>query len=221
MENRKLRAVLILVSILVVFCLLTGSRLGCQNATIIAAPSVGRPSARIPPSHPITSATNSPPSGTARPAVVLGKEEWKHVRASINGLPESRAESIGYERAETTTMISFPSGWTLSIDNGTGSIVEPPGLPHFNSAALSATTWDDMKTNGSIAAFERGSGEASDGRARRFRLDETRRVADRDFVAWRLVDEPPAKDGSFLRLVYWLDARTGTILISGEEINEP
>lgn len=222
MNKRRLKTVLILVFILVVICLLTGWRLGCQNAKMIMAPSDGRLPQRIPPPHPIASAMpNSPPAGTAVPAVVLGREEWKHVRASIYGLPESSAETIGYERRETTTTVSFPSGWSFSIDNGTGRIVEPPGLPPFNPAALSATTWNDLKTNGSIEASERDPGDASGERTRRFKLDETRRVADRDFVAWRLVDEPGATDGSFLRLVYWLDARTGTILFSGEEINEP
>ena len=52
-------------------------------------------------------------------------------------------------------------------------------------------------------------------------IDEIRRVYDKAFVAWRLVANPPTDDGSFLRLVFWIDLRTNAIVFKGVEISEP
>jgi hypothetical protein len=51
-------------------------------------------------------------------------------------------------------------------------------------------------------------------------LDEIRRVGDKAFVAWRLVETPPPDEDGFIRSVFWVDVRSRKIVYEGNEIHE-
>ena len=105
------------------------------------------------------------------------------------------------------------------------AVLVPRDLPALSNEELVDMTWRAFVANDGLERWRNTYRRvAEDGTVRSslsdVKLDEIRRVGDKAFVAWRLVESPPAEDGSFLRHVYWVDVRSRKIVIDGEEINE-
>lgn len=174
--------------------------------------------------HPVVPDPGLPDAGTNTLRAVLGQSEEWHVYNAVCGLYLGAPERIPYERTGDTTVLHFPSDWDIRIDNATGAILEPTGLPPLSERELSDLTWAEISRERGVERWMEiiSISAASAGKSRRltgFRLDEIRFVGDKAFVAWRLMDNPPSADG-FLRLTYWVDRRTKRIVHSGTEVHE-
>lgn len=166
-----------------------------------------------------------PSLGKASLRAIFGwKAEW-HIHNSVCGFVSNPSEEVAYERQSGKTKVSFSSGWTIMVDDATGTILVPRDLPALSDEELVDMTWRAFVANDGLERWRNIYRRvAEDGTVRSslsdVKLDEIRRVGDKAFVAWRLVESPPAEDGSFLRHVYWVDIRSRKIVIDGEEINE-
>lgn len=174
--------------------------------------------------HPVVPDPGLPDVGTNTLRAVLGQSEEWYVYNAVCGLYLGSPERIPYERTGDTTVLHFPSDWDVRIDNATGAILEPTGLPPLSERELSDLTWAEISRERGVERWMEviSTSAASAGKRRRltgFRLDEIRFVGDKAFVAWRLMDDPPSADG-FLRLTYWVDRRTKRIVHSGTEVHE-
>lgn len=165
-----------------------------------------------------------PGSGTNTLRAILGQSEAWHVYNSVCGMYTGSPKTLPYERTDDATILHFPQDWEVRIDNATGAILEPPGLPPLSVEEMSDLTWAELSRDGGVERWMQTIATASayggkicslDG----FRLDEIRFVGDKAFVGWRILKDPPSTDG-FIRLTFWIDRRTKRIVHSGTEIHE-
>lgn len=159
---------------------------------------------------------NAPPSGTASLREILGPEEWSHVFNSLNGICGNDG-NVAFERKDGQTFLTFENGLEIVIDDETGTILEPPGLPVVSDGELADLTWKTMQSTGEIEKWRTSFRQLDENgaivrRLSEIRLDEVLRVADKAFVAWRLVAVPPSENGSITRLVFWIDIRSKTVV---------
>ena len=175
--------------------------------------------------HPVEPEnTTLPPSGKATLRSLLGwKEEW-HIHNSVSGFIPNPTE-VTYIKAAGKTRLTFSSGWAIEVDDKTGSIIVPSGLPTISDEALVDMTWRALVANEGLERYRKAyRRKAEDGTVIRelvdVRLDEIRRVGDKAFVAWKLVESPPPDEDGFIRPVFWIDVRTGKIVHQGMEIHE-
>ncbi len=165
-----------------------------------------------------------PGSGTNTLRSILGQSEAWHVYNSVCGMYTGSPETLPYERTDDATILHFPQDWEVRIDNATGAILEPPGLPPLSVEEMSDLTWAELSRDGGVERWMQTIATASayGGKICRldgFRLDEIRFVGDKAFVGWRILKDPPSTDG-FIRLTFWIDRRTKRIVHSGTEIHE-
>lgn len=165
-----------------------------------------------------------PSSGTNTLRAILGQSEEWHVFNSVCDMYTGSPETLPYERTDDVTILHFPQEWEVWIDNATGAILEPPGLPPLSVEEMSDLTWEELSRDDGIERWTRTVATASayGGRIARldgFRLDEIRFVGDKAFVGWRILQDPPSTDG-FIRLTFWIDRRTKRIVHSGMEVHE-
>ena len=159
---------------------------------------------------------NDLPSGTASLREILGPEEWSHVFNSLNGICGNDG-NVAFKRKDGQTFLTFENGLEIVIDDATGTILEPPGLPVVPNGELADLTWKTMQSTGEIEKWRTSFRQLDENgaivrRLSEIRLDELLRVADKAFVAWRLVAAPSSENGSITRLVFWVDIRSKTVV---------
>lgn len=164
-----------------------------------------------------------PMSGTNYLGNILGPGESRYVFNSLNGICGDD-RNVAYERRNGQTALTFETGLEIVVDDITGSILTPLGLPCVSDATLADLTWSRMEESGDIARWRARFQKTDENgavlrRLAEIRLDEIYRVADKAFVAWRLVDSPTPEDGFFVRLVHWVDIPSGEIVFASEEYN--
>ena len=168
--------------------------------------------------------TTLPLSGKTTLRSLLGwKEEW-HVHNSVSGFIPNPTE-VTYIRAAGRTKLTFSSGWAIEVDDKTGAIIVPSGLPTLSDKTLVDMTWRAFVANEGLERWRNAYRRiAENGTVLRelvdVRLDEIRRVGDKAFVAWKLVESPPPDEDGFIRPVFWVDVRTAKIVHQGMEIHE-
>ena len=166
-----------------------------------------------------------PPFGKSTLRAIFGwKEEW-HIRNSICGFVQNPKEIVSYEKKAGKTKVTFDSGWAIEINDATGQILVPPGLPPLSDNELADMTWRAFSANDGLERWRNVYRQvADDGTVLRelsdVILDEIRRVGDKAFVAWRLVETPPPDEDGFIRSVFWVDVRSRKIVYEGNEIHE-
>ena len=97
---------------------------------------------RIGEPHPVEPENSSlPPFGKSTLRAIFGwKEEW-HIRNSICGFVQNPKEIVSYEKKAGKTKVTFDSGWAIEINDATGQILVPPGLPPLSDNELADMTW--------------------------------------------------------------------------------
>lgn len=179
--------------------------------------SIARP-APVQPDNP-----NLTLSGTGPLRLVLGEMEYAYVSGALDGICGDD-ENVAFEREGGRTALTFKNGLRIIVDDITGEIQMPPGLPAVSDAELADLTWARMESSGAIAKW-RSRYQETDGngiisrRLSEIRLDEVFRVSDKAFVAWRLLPDPPSFGGSFSRIVFWIDVPSRSIVSEGSEIS--
>ena len=183
--------------------------------------------------HPIEPKDSTlPPSGKSNIYTLFGWNAALHIYNSVCGFVINPDEDVVYEKLEGKTRVTFHTGpvefrtptreWTVEIDNATGKIIIPPDLPPISYEELEDITWNKLTENGRIKGFREAIRRVSkrEGVVRdiaKIRCEEIRRVGDKAFVAWRLVEFPPYnEDGGGLH-VFWVDVRTREIVVEGCE----
>lgn len=165
-----------------------------------------------------------PPSGTAQLRTLLGwKADW-YIHNSVYGLVPN-PDTVSYVREHGRTRLTFSTGWEIEVEDATGTILVPSGLPALSDERLADMTWRSLVANEGLEhwrdVYRR---TAEDGTMLEelvdVHLDEIRRVGDKAFVSWRLVESPPPEEEGFIRLNFWVDVRTEKIIYEGTEINE-
>lgn len=176
--------------------------------------------------HPIEPEDpDMPSSGTNSLRKILGwRSEW-HVFNSVNGLYSGSGDDVPYEMGDRTVFLHLGPDWTVEVEKATGIILPPADLPTISDKELSDIAWSAMERDEELRKWSdafQAVKESTDkgGVLAEVRLDAIRRVSDKAFVAWRLVEDPPDPEGGFIRCVYWIDVRTRRIVWSGTEINE-
>ncbi len=176
--------------------------------------------------HPVQPEDVSLPNiGTNTLRTILGPLAEIHVFNSVCGLYVGDCENIPYEKSDAITRLVFPDDWIVDIDNVTGNILIPSGLPGITAEEIAELTWREMKNGGHVRQLAETlvSQPLHDGTPARlvgFQLDEIRYVADKVFAAWRLVQVPPSSDGSFLRFSFGIDRKTKKATFLGIEVHE-
>ena len=161
---------------------------------------------------------NLPPSGVSSLQTILGFEEAVFVFNSVNGLCGSD-QNVSFERNVDSIVLTFETGLTIKIDTNTGKIFTPDDLPSISDEELSSLTWKQMESSGEIEQWKEVYRQTGEPNPIEIRLDEIRRVADKAFVAWRII-ETSSEDDSFIRIVFWVDVRTKKIVQRLREIHE-
>lgn len=168
-----------------------------------------------------------PDSGTATLRDIIGQKESIFVSKSIRGLCSLLEEDVvEYSRSSGKTSLRFPSGWIVEVCDKTGEFTIPKDISVLSDKRLTDITRASMQKSGILDKWRNNYRLVTDGgtilqELSDIKIDEIRRVYDKAFVAWRLVANPPPPDGSFLRIVYWIDLRSNAIVFEGVEINEP
>lgn len=166
---------------------------------------------------------NLPLSGMSSLRVVLGEMECAHVSDALDGICDNET-NVAFERRDGRTALTFGNGLRIEVDDATGEIQTPPGLPAVSDAELADLTWMRMESSGALVKW-RSRCQATDGNGvitrclAEIRLDEVFRVSDKAFVAWRLLFDPPSFGGSFARIVFWIDVPSLSIISEGSEIS--
>lgn len=165
-----------------------------------------------------------PPSGKAPLRTLLGwKAEW-HVHNSVCGFVPN-PDTVSYVREQGRTRLVFSTGWEIEVEDSTGRILVPPGLPALSDERLADMTWRALVANEGLERWRDVYRRAADDGTMLeelvdVHLDEIRRVGDKAFISWRLVESPPPDEEGFIRLEFWVDVRTEKIVYEGTEINE-
>ena len=167
--------------------------------------------------------SNLPLSGTERLRVILGASEYAHVFNAVSGLCGDD-KNVAFERGDGRTTLTFGNGLRIVVDDATGEIQTPSGLPSVSDVELADLTWARMESSGALVKWRSRFWEADGigGPSRRLseiRLDEVFRVSDKAFVAWRLLADPPLNGSQLVRLVFWIDIPSRSIISEGSEIN--
>ena len=188
---------------------------GLTNAPCGRMDVIGSPTP-IPPFHP-----DMPMYGTNSLGTILGPWEMRHVFNSLNWICGDDRK-VAFERRDGLTRLTFETGLKIVIDDTTGRILAPPDLPSVSDEELAELTWERMETSGELVKWRTRLQETADAgtilrRLSEVRLDEILRVSDKAFVAWRLVEWPMSDNGSFLRIVHWVDVPSGEVISSREE----
>ena len=166
-------------------------------------------------------------SGTATLREIIGQKEAIFVSKSIRGLCSLLEDDVvEYSRSSGKTSLRFPSGWIVEVCDKTGEFAIPKDISALSDKRLTDITRESMQKSGILDKWRNSYKHVTDDgtvlqELSDIRIDEIRRVYDKAFVAWRLVANPPAPDGSFLRIVYWIDLRSRDIVFEGVEIHEP
>lgn len=164
-----------------------------------------------------------PASGTNSLRNILGSGDLRHVFNSLNGICGNDG-NVAFERGNGRTQLTFETGLAIVIDDTTGSILTPPDLPSVSDEELAGLSWERLRSSGEIGKWRAAIQRTDNGgnilrRLSEVRLDEIFRVSDKAFVAWRLVTWPAQDNGSYVRLVHWVDVPSGGIVATREEYN--
>lgn len=179
--------------------------------------SIARP-APVQPDDP-----NLPSSGKGSLRFVLGEMECAHVSDALDGMCGDDG-NVAFVREGGRTALTFKNGLRIMVDDATGEIQTPPGLPAVSDAELANLTWTRMESAGAIAKWRSRYQETDvngiiSRRLSEIRLDEVFRVSDKAFVAWSLLSDPPSFGGGFVRIVFWIDLPSRSIVSEGSEIS--
>lgn len=184
-----------------------------------------------------------PASGSALLRTIVGWREEIHVNKAAFCLVSDRTGPFEYVRSNGTTRVrfpeklmetaigpyygapgfrksrvQFPDGWEIEIDDETGRILTPAGLPYRTDGEVAELTRDSLLELREFDRF-REVCRQTDVRAGRtpqelvdIRTNGIRRVSDKIFVGYRLVFNDHAQDNEPTVIVFCVDAWTGEII---------